>query len=70
MRLFVPRRRLRFHFHRADAGAGVAPLATRVTSVFAIDDVRAGSIKRLAAEAEKGAALVAQVHGYPALLPV
>jgi thioredoxin reductase (NADPH) len=38
------------------------PLETSVPGVFAIGDVRAGSIKRVAAAVGEGAAVVAQIH--------
>ncbi len=53
----------------AEAGVPAAPLATSVSGVFAIGDVRAGSTKRVAAAVGDGAAVVAQVHAYLALLP-
>lgn len=39
------------------------PLETSQPGVFAIGDVRAGSIKRVAAAVGEGAAVVAQIHG-------
>jgi thioredoxin reductase (NADPH) len=39
-------------------------LETSVPGVFAIGDVRAGSVKRVAAAVGEGAAAVAQVHAY------
>jgi thioredoxin reductase (NADPH) len=45
------------------AGASHA-LETSVSGVFAIGDVRAGSVKRVAAAVGEGAAAVAQVHAY------
>jgi thioredoxin reductase (NADPH) len=47
-----------------------AALETSVPGVFAIGDVRAGSTKRVAAAVGEGAAVVAQIHAYLALLPV
>ncbi len=41
-----------------------APLETSIPGVFAIGDVRAGSVKRVAAAVGEGAAVVAQVHAY------
>ena len=41
-----------------------APLETSIPGVFAIGDVRAGSVKRVAAGIGEGAAVVAQVHAY------
>lgn len=46
-----------------------ARLETSVPGVFAIGDVRAGSVKRVGAAIGEGAAVVAQVHGYLRLLP-
>ncbi|MES2289575.1 MAG: FAD-dependent oxidoreductase [Pseudomonadota bacterium] len=40
------------------------PLETSIPGVFAIGDVRAGSVKRVAAGVGEGAAVVAQLHGY------
>jgi thioredoxin reductase (NADPH) len=40
------------------------PLETSVPGIFAIGDVRAGSIKRVAAAAGEGAAVVASIHHY------
>jgi len=41
-----------------------APLETSLPGVFAIGDVRAGSVKRVAAGVGEGAAVVAQIHDY------
>src|SRR5438067_503432 len=40
------------------------PLQTSVPGVFAIGDVRAGSVKRVGAAIGEGAAVVAQIHAY------
>jgi thioredoxin reductase (NADPH) len=40
------------------------PLETSIPGVFAIGDVRAGSVKLVAAGVGEGAAVVAQLHGY------
>lgn len=40
------------------------PLETSQRGVFAIGDVRAGSVKRVSAAVGEGAAVVAQLHGY------
>jgi thioredoxin reductase (NADPH) len=46
------------------------PLETSQPGVFAIGDVRAGSVKRVSSAVGEGAAVVAQLHGYLAdLLP-
>jgi thioredoxin reductase (NADPH) len=42
--------------------AGVLPLETTRPGIFAIGDVRAGSVKRVAAGVGEGAAVVAQIH--------
>jgi thioredoxin reductase (NADPH) len=39
------------------------PLETSIPGLFAIGDVRAGSVKRVAAAVGEGAAVVAQIHG-------
>jgi thioredoxin reductase (NADPH) len=49
------------------AGAKHA-LETSIPGVFAIGDVRAGSVKRVAAAVGEGAAAVAQVHAYLAMV--
>ena len=43
---------------------GHAPLETNLPGVYAIGDVRAGSIKRVAAAVGEGAQVVALLHGY------
>ncbi len=48
----------------AIAGEVLRTLETDKAGVFAIGDVRAGSIKRVAAAVGEGAAVVAQIHGY------
>jgi thioredoxin reductase (NADPH) len=40
------------------------PLETSVPGVFAIGDVRAGSVKRVGAAIGEGAAVVAQIHSF------
>lgn len=47
-------------------GAGRMPLETNVPGVFAIGDVRAGSVKRVGAAIGEGAAVVAQIHAFMA----
>jgi thioredoxin reductase (NADPH) len=44
------------------------PLQTSVPGVFAIGDVRAGSVKRVGGAIGEGAAVVAQIHAYLARL--
>jgi thioredoxin reductase (NADPH) len=46
-----------------DAGAGRKPLETSRRGVFAIGDVRSGSVKRVAAAVGEGAQVVATLHG-------
>jgi thioredoxin reductase (NADPH) len=41
---------------------GALPLETSRPGIFAIGDVRAGSVKRVAAGVGEGAAVVAQIH--------
>jgi len=48
----------------AEMGAGRHPLETNRSGVFAIGDVRSGSIKRVAAAVGEGAQVVAALHGY------
>jgi thioredoxin reductase (NADPH) len=47
----------------ADAGDDREPLETSVRGVFAIGDVRSGSVKRVAAAVGEGAQVVATLHG-------
>ena len=51
---------------RTGAGAGAAAGCSRraAPGVFAIGDVRAGSIKRVAAAVGEGAQVVAALHAY------
>ena len=44
--------------------SGRAPLETNVAGVFAIGDVRAGSVKRVGGAIGEGAAAMAQIHAY------
>jgi len=48
----------------AEFGAGGRPLETSRRGVFAIGDVRAGSVKRVAAAVGEGAQVVATLHAY------
>jgi len=48
----------------ADAGAGRHPLETSRPGVFAIGDIRSGSVKRVAAAVGEGAQVVATLHAY------
>ncbi|HEX7725591.1 MAG TPA: FAD-dependent oxidoreductase, partial [Rhizomicrobium sp.] len=53
----------------ADAfqGAGKFPLQTNRPGIFAIGDVRSGSVKRVAASVGEGAQVVAAIHAYLAV---
>jgi thioredoxin reductase (NADPH) len=51
----------------ADAGEDRFPLETSRRGVFAVGDVRAGSVKRVAASVGDGAQVVAALHAYLAL---
>jgi thioredoxin reductase (NADPH) len=46
------------------ANGGLSPLETSVPGVFAIGDVRAGSVKRVGGAIGEGAAVVAQIHAF------
>jgi thioredoxin reductase (NADPH) len=48
----------------ADAGSDRRPLETSRHGVFAIGDVRANSVKRVAAAVGEGAQVVAALHSY------
>jgi thioredoxin reductase (NADPH) len=48
--------------------ASTLPLETSSPGVFAVGDVRSGSVKRVAAGVGEGAAVVAQIHSYLATL--
>ncbi len=50
-------------FVRTGAG-GRLPLETSVPGVFAIGDVRSGSVKRVGGAIGEGAAVVAQIHAF------
>ena len=47
-----------------EAGEGRLPLETSRRGVFAVGDVRAGSVKRVAAAVGDGAQVVAAIHAY------
>jgi len=47
-----------------DAGPGIRPLETSLPGVFAIGDVRSGSVKRLTAAVGEGAQVVAALHAF------
>ncbi|HEY0644276.1 MAG TPA: hypothetical protein VGD39_12695, partial [Nocardioides sp.] len=46
------------------------PLETSIPGVFAVGDVRAGSIKRVATAVGDGATVIATLHGYLAAHPL
>ena len=48
----------------ADVGPDRRPMETSMPGVFAIGDIRAGSVKRVAACVGEGAQVVATLHGY------
>ncbi len=48
----------------ASGTAGAGSLQTSIDGVFAIGDVRSGSVKRVGAAIGEGAAVVAQIHAY------
>ncbi|MGF9761918.1 FAD-dependent oxidoreductase [Microvirga sp. 0TCS3.31] len=50
-------------------GEGRLPLETSLSGVFAVGDVRAGSIKRVATAVGDGATVIATLHGYLAAHP-
>jgi thioredoxin reductase (NADPH) len=50
-------------------GDGRLPLETTMPGVFAIGDVRAGSVKRVATAVGDGASVIATLHGYLAAHP-
>jgi thioredoxin reductase (NADPH) len=63
-------------FVATGADAGRAPLETSRRGVFAIGDIRSGSVKRVAAAVGEGAQVVAALHAYlagldpkPAIIP-
>ena len=61
----VARRRARLRADRRRAARGAsqpAPLESSVPGVFAVGDVRSGSVKRVGGAIGEGAAVVAQIH--------
>jgi thioredoxin reductase (NADPH) len=48
----------------AFAGDGRFPMQTNKPGIFAIGDVRSGSVKRVAASVGEGAQVVAAIHAY------
>jgi len=49
------------------AGRSAAPLESNMAGVFAVGDVRSGSVKRVGGAIGEGAAVVAQIHRYVAV---
>lgn len=47
-----------------DVAVGVSPFATSLPGVFAVGDVRAGSVKRVASAVGEGSVVVSDVHRY------
>jgi thioredoxin reductase (NADPH) len=52
-----------------DTGDGASNFATSCPGVFAIGDVRSGSVKRVASAVGEGSAVISEVHRYIASLP-
>jgi thioredoxin reductase (NADPH) len=50
--------------HEKFPGRVPAPLETNLPGVFAVGDVRSGSVKRVGGAIGEGAAVVAQVHAF------
>ena len=46
----------------ADTGAGVASFETSLPGVFAVGDIRSGSVKRVASAVGEGSVVISQVH--------
>ena len=53
----------------AELGSGHLPLETSRSGIFAIGDVRAGSVKRVASAVGEGAQVVATIHNYLSTMP-
>jgi thioredoxin reductase (NADPH) len=53
----------------ADARLATSPYATSVPGIFAVGDVRAGSIKRVASSVGEGSVVVHSIHGWLATHP-
>jgi thioredoxin reductase (NADPH) len=49
---------------RCSQGAALTPLQSSVPGVFAVGDVRSGSVKRVGGAIGEGAAVVAAIHGF------
>ncbi|MCG8695946.1 MAG: FAD-dependent oxidoreductase [Minwuiales bacterium] len=48
----------------AEAGKGASPFATSVDGIFAVGDVRAGSVKRVASGVGEGSVCISSVHQF------
>ena len=48
----------------SDAGAGIHGFATSLPGVYAVGDIRSGSVKRVASAVGEGSVVVSAVHGY------
>jgi thioredoxin reductase (NADPH) len=53
----------------ANGGAPLSPLESSVPGVFAVGDVRSGSVKRVGGAIGEGAAVVAAIHNFLAHSP-
>lgn len=54
---------------RPDAGSSASPFATSLPGVFAVGDVRAGSVKRVASGVGEGSVVVQTIHQYLSAMP-
>ena len=50
--------------HTGQTPGAVSPYQTSLPGVFAVGDVRAGSVKRVASAVGEGSVVVQAVHGY------
>lgn len=49
---------------RGDPSEGKSPYRTSVPGIFAVGDVRSGSVKRVASGVGEGSVVVADIHSY------
>jgi thioredoxin reductase (NADPH) len=49
---------------RSEAGPAASPYAASLPGIYAVGDVRAGSVKRVASAVGEGSVVVAAIHGY------
>jgi thioredoxin reductase (NADPH) len=56
--------------HCADVRLAASPYATSVPGIFAVGDVRAGSVKRVASSVGEGSVVVHSIHGWLAMPPL